>query len=91
MTQNQASIEIPAIIDVLARSLSFRPLEKDSREFSDITPRLARSRRGLLAALDDWLWRNDQRSVERYLGRSRDVHDLEERIRNLERTSHLHF
>jgi hypothetical protein len=44
-------------------------------------------RRGLLDRLDDWLWRQQQRSVDAYLAKSTDVYDLEARIRAMERSS----
>ncbi len=42
-------------------------------------------RRRWLAALDDWMHRQQVRERESYLSRSRDVFDLERRIRDLER------
>lgn len=38
-----------------------------------------------LAGLERWMHQQQVREREAYLGRSRDVHDLEQRIRNLER------
>ena len=36
-------------------------------------------------ALERWFWSQQQRDIEAYLARSADIHDLEERMRNLER------
>ena len=38
-----------------------------------------------LERLDRWFWAQQQRDLEAYLGRSADIHDLEQRMRNLER------
>ena len=42
---------------------------------------------GLWERLDRWFWRQQQRDVEAYLARSVDIHDLEQRMRNLERST----
>ena len=41
----------------------------------------------LFERLDRWFWAQQQRDIEAYLARSADIHDLEERMRNLERGS----
>jgi hypothetical protein len=41
--------------------------------------------RGFLDRLDAWFWEQDQRARESYLGKAKDVYDLEARIRDLER------
>jgi hypothetical protein len=38
-----------------------------------------------LERLDRWFWAQQQRDIETYLARSKDIHDLEQRMRNLER------
>jgi hypothetical protein len=40
---------------------------------------------GWLERLDRWFWAQQQRDIEAYLARSADFHDLEQRMRNLER------
>jgi hypothetical protein len=35
--------------------------------------------------LDRWFWAQQQRDIEAYLARSADIHDLEQRMRNVER------
>lgn len=45
-------------------------------------------RRRWLAALDRWMYQQQVREREAYLGRSRDVYDLERRIRELERRAY---
>jgi len=40
-----------------------------------------------LERLDRWFWAQQQRDLEAYLARSADIHDLEQRMRNLERSS----
>ena len=42
-------------------------------------------RRGWIERLEHWLWSWRQRDLEAYLAQSADIHDLEARIRNLER------
>ena len=42
---------------------------------------------GFLERLDRWFWAQQQRDVETYLARSADIHDLEQRMRNLERSA----
>ena len=42
---------------------------------------------GLLERLDRWFWAQQQRDMEAYLAQSVDVHDLEQRMRNLERSA----
>jgi hypothetical protein len=39
----------------------------------------------LFASLDRWLWKQHQRETEAWLAQASDVHDLEARIRHLER------
>ena len=41
---------------------------------------------GLLERFDRWLWRQQLREREAYLAESKDIYELEERIRRLERT-----
>lgn len=43
-------------------------------------------RTGFFARLDRWFWRQTQREREAYLAGARDIYDLEERIRRLERS-----
>jgi len=49
---------------------------------AEIRPR----KRGWLERLDRWFWAQQQRDIEAYLARSEDIHDLEQRMRNLERS-----
>jgi hypothetical protein len=49
---------------------------------TEVRPR----KRGWLERLDRWFWAQQQRDIEAYLARSEDVHDLEQRMRNLERS-----
>jgi len=42
-------------------------------------------RRGVLERIDHWLWARQQRDRETYLAKATDIHDLELRIRALER------
>jgi hypothetical protein len=40
---------------------------------------------GWMARLERWFWRQRQRDLEAYLAQATDVHDLETRMRTLER------
>ena len=42
-------------------------------------------RGGLLGRIERWVWKLEQRGVERYLASSQDVFELESRIRDLHR------
>ncbi len=54
------------------------------RQLGSVDLHLARSD-DLFASLDRWLWKQHQRETEAWLARAVDVHDLEARIRHLER------
>jgi hypothetical protein len=41
--------------------------------------------RGVMERLEHWFWSRRQRDVEAYLGRSKDLHELEARMRDLNR------
>ena len=77
------------VFALIATALAIKPhidsLERgnpvpDTRE-SDPRP----ARRSLLERLDHWFWRREQRELEAHLAQSKDVYDLEARIRDLER------
>ena len=42
-------------------------------------------RRGLLERIERWFWAQRQRDLEAYLARAPDIHDLERRMRYIER------
>jgi hypothetical protein len=42
---------------------------------------------GFLERLDRWFWAQQQRDLEAYLAQSADIHDLEQRMKNLERSA----
>ncbi len=42
-------------------------------------------KRGWMERLEHWFWRQRQRDLEAYLAQATDVHDLETRMRTLER------
>jgi len=46
-----------------------------------------RRKAGFLERLDRWFWAQQQRDLESYLARSADIHDLEQRMRNIERSA----
>ncbi|HEV2978888.1 MAG TPA: DUF3563 family protein [Casimicrobiaceae bacterium] len=46
---------------------------------------------GVFDRLDHWFWRQAQRDREAYLAGARDIYELEERIRRLERSGRSGF
>jgi hypothetical protein len=68
----------------LTQALIFDPLRRDAR------PAKARSV-GFFDRLDRWFWRQAQRDLEAYLAGSRDIYELEQRIRRLERAAGSSF
>ena len=78
------------VFTLMATALAIKPLAIDPIERGDLTPATADAqarpaRRSLFDRLDHWLWRHEQREVEAHLAKSKDVYDLEARIRDLER------
>ena len=61
------------IFAVMARALAPPPFQP------------AAPRRGLMERLENWFWTQRQRDIEAYLAQATDLHDLEARIRDLER------
>jgi len=81
------------IFDLMAKGLvppAFRPTSDDGGDRHD-SPNSTKAepapppRRRLLHRLERWFWARRQRDLEAYLAQSTDVHDLEARIRELER------
>ena len=52
-----------------------------------VAPSAHRRKIGLLERLERWFWAQQQRDIETYLAQSADIHDLEQRMRNLERSA----
>ena len=74
------------IFNVMATALASLPQGQDNFEHPEVTPAgLQAPRRGLLDRLSNWAWRSEQLATEAYLAGSTDIHDLEARIRRLER------
>jgi hypothetical protein len=76
------------IFTLMARALTLQPpvAEAFARPEASPLPKSA-LRRGLLDGINHWFWKREQRAVEAYLAKSRDVFDLEARIRHLERST----
>ena len=74
------------LIAEITETLS-RPLRgTDATNGRNATGATAPSRpRGWLERLEQWKWREEQRSVEAYLAQSQDVFELEARILDLQR------
>jgi hypothetical protein len=69
----------------LTHALIFDPLRRD-RMPEKRPPRPAKKQStGFLERIDRWFWRRAQREREAYLSGARDIFELEERIRRLER------
>ena len=68
------------------------PVERADTRADDATANAPARRRGLGERLDHWFWTRQQREVEAYLAKATDLHDLEARIRALERNApHPYF
>jgi hypothetical protein len=63
----------------VSQALLFNPLRRDARQ-----GRVPSG--GLFERLDHWFWRQAQRDREAYLSGARDIFELEDRIRRLERS-----
>lgn len=69
----------------LTQVLIFDPLRRDDAPRERL-PRQTNTRPGgLLDRLDHWFWRQAQREREAYLAGARNIYELEQRIRRLER------
>jgi hypothetical protein len=63
----------------VSQALLFNPLRRDAGQ--------SKARSGsLFDRLDHWFWRQAQRDREAYLAGARDIYELEERMRRLERS-----
>lgn len=68
----------------LTQALIFDPLRRE--------PRATKARSaGWFERLDGWFWRQAQRDQEAYLAGSRDIYELEQRMRRLERARGSRF
>jgi hypothetical protein len=68
----------------LTQALIFDPLRREPRAAKAPTV-------SLFDRLDGWFWRQAQRDQEAYLAGSRDIYELEQRIRRLERARGSRF
>lgn len=50
-------------------------------------PPISTQRRGVLDRLERWFWTQRQRDLEAYLAQASDIHDLERRMRYIERNA----
>ena len=74
------------IFSLMAKALSLNPPVPEAFDRPDVSPSHPTApRRGLLDRINHWFWTREQRAVEAYLAESQDVHELEARIRHLER------
>ena len=70
------------------RASPARDAKPDAGQESQATSVAAAPRKlRFLERLDRWFWAQQQRDIEAYLARSADIHDLEQRMRNLERSA----
>lgn len=76
------------VFALLASALTMQPMGHDMPDRRVRTaPATDRDlpRRGWLDRLDHWFWKQEQRAIEAHLAAATDIHDLETRIRKLER------
>lgn len=78
---------VSRIFALIAEGLSLPTSPSDDDRSPRGIPAVAPARRGLLERIDHWFWKLDQHAVDEYLGKSKDVFELEARIRQLERNS----
>lgn len=64
----------------VSQALLFNPLRRKAGQGSEPSG-------GLMDRLDHWFWRQAQREREAYLAGARDIYELEDRIRRLERAA----
>ena len=76
-------LEAPGTLGAWVR-LSRVPKSARARKPDAKAPQTAKL--GLLERFDRWLWQQHVREREAYLAESKDIYELEERIRRLERT-----
>jgi len=70
----------------LTHILAVDPPRREGPPENRPVPAAKRRPIGLLERIDRWFWRQAQREREAYLSGSRDIFELEERIRRLERS-----
>lgn len=63
----------------VGQALRFNPLRRDLRQGKTRSA-------SVFDRLDHWFWQQAQRDREAYLAGARDIYDLEQRIRRLERS-----
>jgi len=90
MHATRANHEELGVFALMATALAIKPFGTDPLDRGRPAPETRGSearpvRRSLLERLDDWCWKHEQREREAYLAQSKDVYDLEARIRDLER------
>ena len=77
------------VFALIASALAINPLGPDTSDGGYLAEESQAAdrppRRSWLERLDQWMWKHEQRELEAYLGKAKDVYDLEARIRDLER------
>lgn len=87
------------IFELMARAMAPSPFHPDFRtrweRYDPAEPtapvKAPAPNRTWMERLERWFWSRRQRELEAYLAQSADVHDLEARIRDLERDPLLHY
>src|SRR5262245_59146336 len=69
-----------------------RPAPREAKPAADSKPATTTASAGprrltWLERLDRWFWAQQQRDIETYLAQSADIHYLEQRMKNLERSA----
>jgi len=64
----------------VSQALLFNPLRRDAGQGKAVSG-------SVFDRLDNWFWRQAQRDREAYLAGARDIYELEQRIRRLERSA----
>ncbi len=90
MHSNRIKLEQLDVFALMASALASPPhsewsIERQQRPQELPAAENAPARRSLLERLDHWFWKQEQRAIEAHLAEATDIHDLEARIRDLER------
>jgi hypothetical protein len=85
-THTPVSVEVFRVFTLIADGFSLPRRETQAAHSNDQNARPAPTGRGgWLNRLENWAWRQRQRELDAHLAQSRDVFELEARIRDIER------
>jgi len=86
-------LQEPGLTDAwtkLANALAFHPQPRDSEPHQESRKPVDR-RPGFFERLDRWLWRQEMKEREAWLAESKDIFELEARMRMLDRVGSRYY